>query len=185
MTELDLQPTRFKKFLNMAFMFKKQDISEKKIVQEIIAPQEERLESSIPSEEQKERKAKQLELKEKLDVRFDELVSQKDKNKVVLILELGYDINSTQALNLMKDEFKHPVIQKAILNKYNESIRTELKDEVEALLNYDLKISVADLRDLVNAGRYFDKTVAKQEVTNVLRCIEHKNRLPEGSLTIE
>lgn len=50
---------------------------------------------------------------------------------------------------------------------------------------YDLQISVADLRDLVNAGSYFDNTVAKQEVANVLRCIEHKNRLPEGSLMID
>jgi hypothetical protein len=50
---------------------------------------------------------------------------------------------------------------------------------------YDLKISVADLRDLVNACSYFNKDIAMQEVENVLRCIEHKNRLPEGSLTIE
>jgi len=50
---------------------------------------------------------------------------------------------------------------------------------------YDLKISVADLRDLVNAVGYLDKNHAKQEVINVLRCIEHKNRLPEDSLTIE
>jgi hypothetical protein len=50
---------------------------------------------------------------------------------------------------------------------------------------YDLKISVADLRDLVNAGGYLDRDIARQDVKNVLRCIEHKNRLPEGSLTIE
>jgi hypothetical protein len=50
MTEPDLQPTRFKKFLNMAFMFKKQDIIEKKIVQKIIATREERLESARFSE---------------------------------------------------------------------------------------------------------------------------------------
>ena len=50
---------------------------------------------------------------------------------------------------------------------------------------YDLKISVADLRDLVNTVGYLDKNSARQEVINVLRCIEHKNRLPEGSLTID
>lgn len=46
----------------------------------------------------------------------------------------------------------------------------------------DLQISVADLRDLINAIGLLDKSVAVQEVGNVLRCIEHKNRLPLNSL---
>jgi hypothetical protein len=42
----------------------------------------------------------------------------------------------------MSDEFKHPVIQNAILNKYNESIKTELKDEVEALLKIEKNLRI-------------------------------------------
>ena len=139
MTELDLQPTRFKKFLNMAFMFKKQGLVQETTIQPIT--REERLESSRLSKKQK---AKQLELKAKLDIRFDELVSQKDKNKVVLILERGYEINSTQALSLMKDEFNHPVIQSAILKIYNESMKDEFKKEIETLIE-DKKIANKEL----------------------------------------
>lgn len=50
---------------------------------------------------------------------------------------------------------------------------------------HDLKISVADLRDLVNAAGYFDKNIASREISDVLRCIEHKNGLPENSLFLE
>lgn len=48
----------------------------------------------------------------------------------------------------------------------------------------DIKISVADLRDLVNAAFMTDEAAKMTEVTKILRGITGKNMLPPESLHV-
>lgn len=47
-----------------------------------------------------------------------------------------------------------------------------------------LIISVADLRDLVNAGFMADAGSKKAEISLVLQCIQHKNNLKADAISI-
>lgn len=49
----------------------------------------------------------------------------------------------------------------------------------------ELLVSVADLRDLVQAFTIPDEAQRLQELQVVLECIVRKNKLPTGSLSVE
>lgn len=48
-----------------------------------------------------------------------------------------------------------------------------------------LQVSVADMRDLIQAFGIPDKAQRLQELQVVLEAVERKNRLPPGSLWVE
>lgn len=49
----------------------------------------------------------------------------------------------------------------------------------------DLQISVADLRDVIQAFTISDEGQRLQELQMVLECIVRKNKLPTGSVRVE
>lgn len=48
-----------------------------------------------------------------------------------------------------------------------------------------IEISVADLRDLVNASTLSNENDKQKEIELILQCIERKNKLAEKSFTFE
>lgn len=46
----------------------------------------------------------------------------------------------------------------------------------------ELKITVADLRDLLNATSLLDNDIKQEEINHLLKCICRKNKMPDGSL---
>lgn len=49
----------------------------------------------------------------------------------------------------------------------------------------DLKISLADLRDLVQAINLKNEEVRSKEIDNILQCISKKNKFKKGTFWVE
>lgn len=60
-----------------------------------------------------------------------------------------------------------------------------LYDRNNINMQEDLKISLADLRDLVQAINLKNEEVRSKEIDNILQCISKKNKLKKGTFLIE
>lgn len=145
MNNPELEPKSFKKFLGFSFAFKKQiedsTTEAKKIIPD---PQisslgenrelQEKSEAFMLNQEQANRKAKQQEAKQKLDILFNGLLSSKSEDKALMMLERGYQIDSEQAIKLMKSNFKDPKFNEAILKRYESHIKGEISSTMQKII---------------------------------------------------
>ena len=57
-------------------------------------------------------------------------------------------------------------------------------DRAKVSTTDQITVSIADLRDLVNASFLADKAGVVLEVSELLKSIEHKNRLPQNCFSV-
>ena len=57
-------------------------------------------------------------------------------------------------------------------------------DRAKVSTTDQITVSIADLRDLVNASFLADKSGTVLEVSEVLKGIQHKNRLPQNCFSV-
>lgn len=144
MSNPELEPERFVKFLGFSFAFKKPNenkptemakiMASKTLTPEQIKFNEEKSEASILHQEQLTRKAKQKEVKEKLDILFNGLLNAHDEPKALMVLDRGYQIDSDQAIRLMAVDFKDPKFKEAILKRYDSHIKGEISSTIDTLI---------------------------------------------------
>ena len=145
MSNPELEPKSFKKFLGFSFAFKKQiEDSTTEAKKKIPEPQisslgetrelQEKSEAFILHQEQANRKAKQQEAKQKLDILFNGLLNLKSEDKALMMLERGYQIDSEQAIKLMKSNFKDPKFKEAILKRCESHIKGEISSTMQKII---------------------------------------------------
>jgi hypothetical protein len=143
MTNSELEPKSFKKFLGFSFAFKKQsEPAPVKVANNIVnVPSEEKTQTNENKseafrlhQEQLNRKTKQKEVKEKLDILFNGLLNARDEPKALMVLERGYQIDSDQAIRLMDVNFKDPKFKDAILKRYESHIKEEISSTIKELI---------------------------------------------------
>ena len=141
MNNPELEPKSFKKFLGFSFAFKKQiedsTTEAKKIIPELQISSlgetrelQEKSEAFTLHQEQVNRKAKQQEAKQKLDILFNGLLNLKSEDKALMMLERGYQIDSEQAIRLIKSNFKDSKFKEAILKRYESHIKEEISSTI-------------------------------------------------------
>jgi hypothetical protein len=76
-------------------------------------------------------------LKEELDREVDKIIDTKNSEKLLIVLDRGYQINSKQAFYLMKQEkdFDFPIIKDAVLENYDSQLKNEVLDELKRIGN--------------------------------------------------
>jgi hypothetical protein len=148
MLDPELEPKGFKKFFNMSHIFKKSvnvvraeqinnstktapldNTARIQRDEAVRLAREKDMEIARVKKAQEDKEQQEKELKKKLKEKFDDLISKKDEDKIIMVLKRGYQMDTYSAIHLMAADFKTPIIKDTLLSLYQNRIRDEFEQE--------------------------------------------------------